>query len=179
VEGIALCDCCIGSGEPIRFEMGALQCAAIGPYEGMLRSAILCMKKGRRDVGACLGQLLVERMRGIVCDTCLAPLPTTKRRRRERGFDQSELLARIVGSALDRPVLSVLTRMGQAQQGRSRNERLTERNRFALLPGAPVRALNLVLVDDVVTTGATLCDAALVLERAGARVQGAIFLAQA
>lgn len=137
------------------------------------------MKKGRRDIGERLGALLAQRLGEFVAhDACLVPIPTTFARRAERGFDQAGLLARVVGCKLGRPAAAGIERIaGAAQQGRTRKERLRASGRFAMLRGAPLRGANIVLVDDVATTGATLLEAAAVLEAGGARVRGGLLVA--
>ncbi len=95
-------------------------------------------------------------------------VPTTGARRRQRGFDQGRVLAAAVARRLGLPCRRLLRcERGPAQTGRSRRERLdgpgyrVERGR-----AVPPRVL---LVDDVVTTGATLAAAARGLRQAGAR----------
>jgi len=110
----------------------------------------------------------------------LIPVPTTGRRRGERGFDQGELLAREVERASGVPALALLRQTaGDGQRGRSRSRRLEAQGRFALRSASLVRGLAVLLVDDVATTGATLRDCAATLERAGARVEGALVIARA
>jgi ComF family protein len=103
--------------------------------------------------------------------------PTTPDRRRSRGFDQSELIARAVARRLGRPTRRLLRREnGPAQTGRSAAERWTGPRfalRLRLRPGTKV-----LLVDDVVTTGATVAAAARCL-RTGADDLAIIVLALA
>ena len=97
--------------------------------------------------------------------------PTTAARRRERGFDQAQLLARMAARELRLPVRRLLRREdGPTQTGRSRAQRLRG-PRFVGL-----RAIDSVLlVDDVCTTGATMGAAASALRRAGTgRVHGLV-----
>jgi predicted amidophosphoribosyltransferase len=94
-------------------------------------------------------------------------VPTTSARRRDRGFDQAELLARAVARRLRRPCRPLLRRVpGPAQTGRSRVERRADPPRFTARPRP---AGDVLLVDDVVTTGATAGAAARALRGAGAR----------
>ncbi len=95
--------------------------------------------------------------------------PTTPERRRARGFDQAELLARRVASAMGRPCRPLLQRApGPPQTGRSGAGRW-DGPRMTAVPAARRRPPGVVLVvDDVITTGASLAAAAGALRAAGA-----------
>ncbi len=91
--------------------------------------------------------------------------PTSSQRRRRRGFDQAELLARALGRETGLCVVPLLKRVDAAgQTGRSRSQRFCAP---VFAPHRPPPA-SLLLVDDVVTSGATLQAAASTLVRAGA-----------
>jgi ComF family protein len=172
-----LCSECLPNGLA-RIRVGALDVFVLGRYEGRLRRATLAFKHGRRDVGLALAAALAKRFSAPPGVT-LVPVPTTSVRRRERGFDQGVFLARELGRRCGIGVLEALRQTaGDAQRGRSRSARLDARGRFGcacpLIDGARV-----LLVDDVVTTGATLRDCAAVLSEAGARVAGAMVVAYA
>ncbi|MEY2451838.1 MAG: hypothetical protein QOD92_1412 [Acidimicrobiaceae bacterium] len=92
-------------------------------------------------------------------------VPTTGARRRRRGFDQAELMARAVARNLHRPCRALLTRgAGPPQTGRSLQDRRAGPALAARPTGAHIRVL---LVDDVITTGTTVTVAARVLRAAG------------
>jgi predicted amidophosphoribosyltransferase len=173
--GAALCAACAPAhGAALHFALDGLRGFALGSYEGALRAAIVAMKRGQRDPLAAFAALLD---RAPLAGT-LVPVPTTRRRVAERGFDQSVALARLV--AVRRGVTSaeLLAKRGGPQEGRGRLERLAAAGRFRLRPTTPLPAV-VTLLDDVCTTGATLRDAAAVLRAAGVRVEGFVVLARA
>ena len=154
---------------------------AVGRYAGCLRRAILAYKRGRRDTGDVLGTLLAACVSNVIPrDAIVVPVPTVSERRRVRGFDQSLRLARSLGERSQRPVVVALRQVVRdAQRGRSRASRLAAAGRFVCVAPQLVEGARVMLVDDVVTTGATLRDCAATLAASGARVCGAVVLAYA
>ncbi len=141
-------------------------------FAGRAREVVLGLKyRNRRRVGRHLAGLLVNRLvaRGAHRDVDVVTwAPTSGDRRRERGFDQAELIARTVARQLRVPCRRLLERTGAGdpQTGRARPERLSGPG-FRARPG--LDGLRVLVVDDVVTTGATLRAAETALCERGAR----------
>jgi predicted amidophosphoribosyltransferase len=132
-------------------------------YDDDVRHAVTSLKnRGERA----LVSVLADGLAALVPDVCgllVTWAPTGAGRRRERGFDQAELLARAVARRRGLPVARLLRRLpGPAQAGRSAADRWGNPAFSARGHRGPV-----LLVDDVSTTGATLSAAAAALRRAG------------
>ncbi len=148
---------------------------AAGVYEGELRAAVLALKRGERTYLDPLARLIAARLPGAVA---LVPAVTTRRRANVRGFDQARELAVRAAALTGAAVADVLVKHGGPQRGGNRADRLAASGRFGLRADA-VLPEEAVLVDDVMTTGATLRDAAAALARAGVVVSGAVVVAHA
>lgn len=114
-------------------------------------------------------------------DIVLAYIPTASSRVRMRGYDHALLLARHLGRTRHVGVKRLLMRVGQAHQvGSGRTQRLRQiRGAFRAVHPEQIRGKHIVLVDDVLTSGATLETAARTLKGAGAKRVSAIVFAQA
>lgn len=112
-------------------------------------------------------------------DTVLVPVPTASRRVRQRGFDHTRLLVDELASALGLTTDNALSRVGQSRQvGTKRVQRIKQAAGMFRVIG-DVSGQKLLLIDDVVTTGATIEEAARVLKQAGAKQVDAAIFAQA
>jgi predicted amidophosphoribosyltransferase len=173
--GSGLCvRCAPPDAEPIVRRLATLHVTALGEYRDAYRRAVLAMKDGRRDVVATLG----ERLSLVLPHgALLVPVRTTAARRRTRGIDGVEAMTRRAASFAHASVACALERLGSdAQQGRSREGRLAARGRFRC-DAALIADRDVMLVDDVCTTGATLEDCADSIRRAGGRVARAVCVA--
>ncbi len=150
--------------------------ASLGPYEGTLRLVLHQLKyRGRRRAAARLAALVLEdeSLRRLVeTSQVLVPVPLHPRRLRERGFNQSALLAEALARATRRPCCTdalVRRRDTPPQTGLSAvARRRNVRDAFAVRRRAPVARRLVLLVDDVLTTGATALACARALGSAGA-----------
>lgn len=126
-----------------------------------------------------LGDWFAARLAEIVSRTSsdwradvLVPVPLHRERRRERGYNQAEVIARPLAKRLNlkfQPDILVRTKPRPPQLLLSRTERWTSvRGAYATREGAKVDNLRVMLVDDVMTTGATLDACARALKKAGA-----------
>lgn len=176
--------CCVSCRKTVRPKMikrafslengRSLSCLAVFPYEAV-RKAVLDLKF--RDVkhnGAVFGSLMTEHkevgqfLKGA---EGLVPVPISKKRREERGYNQSELIAEALHDFCGVPVVSGLVkhRHTEAQSTLSREERLRSvKGAFSVKDDDAVEGKSVLLVDDIVTTGATLCACADALYSAGA-----------
>ena len=146
---------------------GVERCPAVLAYEGVGRELVARLKY--RNARSAM-PYLVGAMAALVDPDAVDVVtwvPTTGARRRSRGFDQAQLLAAAVARRLGLRCRPLLRRApGPAQTGRPLHER-RDGPRFWPRPAASVPA-RVLLVDDVVTSGATLTAAARALRHAGA-----------
>jgi predicted amidophosphoribosyltransferase len=172
--GQALCAGCVPAGL-VRLHAAGLPVVAAAPYAGAVRTALIAYKeRGRRDLAAALAELLARAVAGAPGGV-LVPVPCAGRVARARGGDHVLRLALLAGGPVAAPLL--LTRGVHDSAG------LGSRERAANLHGAmtaepPARpGTPALVVDDIVTTGATLREAARALESAGWTAPGAAVVA--
>ena len=171
VEGERMCAKCEGLDPAFREGRTAVL------FKGPARSLVIELKYHRGlHVLADIGEIFRRsaRVLDLVRGHVLVPVPLHTRKARERGYNQSQLLARTLARAAGEGtrVQSLLARVldTQTQTAFDRRTRMANlKNAFALTPGAALNpALHYILVDDVFTTGSTLNSCARTLRRAGA-----------
>lgn len=141
--------------------------AAAFAYETTGRELVAALKFRHRRAGLpWVGRVLATLLERLDArPAAITWAPTTTANRRRRGYDQAKLLAAALGAEVATPPRATLVRIGDATQtGRPRRDRLVG-PRFDAIAPSP-RAV--VVVDDVLTTGATLVAAARTLRSAGA-----------
>ena len=175
-----LCQACAQSGR--RFD----GLRAPYRYEGSIRQAILALKYGGIKAAALqLGDMLAEYLEGNpLPGDLMAPVPMHASRRRERGYNQAELLARRVAGRCDVPYCGDLlarTRRVDPQAGMTSAARRATNVADSVAVSRPkgVDGAQIILVDDVATTGSTLEACAAALKDAGAESVWGLTLAVA
>jgi len=198
VEGLAPCARCAAqiarrldepAGTPVGLigatPAGLVQIEWLAAFTGPARDSVHALKyDGERRLARPLGRLMARRWHAVgIGGDVLVPVPVHAQRRRDRGFDQAELLATEIGRTLGLPVVAAVRRASRtvAQHGLGRGARagnvgrafvIDERHRAAIAGRWPI------LVDDVVTTGSTLSACAAALSSADVRAVSALTLAR-
>ena len=164
--------------EVAKFETADVCC--LGLYTLPLSEIVLAVKKQRWSrAGTALGKVLARKASiqfGVhdcagAQNWIVVPIPTPFLRRVMRGIDHSDLIASALANELRLPLRRALwQRFGRTQKTLNRRGRLQRLQRFALRRwhGSKVVGKNILLVDDIRTTGATLAQASQVLLQAGA-----------
>lgn len=146
------------------------------PYSGAGRNLVAALKFSRLLIAAELGAALIaSRCPGRILRGTMVPVPPAPHRLARRGFDPAAELARNLGGLTGLETAVLLRRCDLSRQrGRERRERLARPPRISAARASPEDVL---IVDDVVTTGATLDACARALRLAGATRVRAVALA--
>jgi ComF family protein len=160
--------------------------ASLGPYEGTLRTVLHALKYSRRRrLAARLADVLLAdpHVRALLTpEALLAPVPLSGQREHERGFNQSELIARAVGRATGLTVVAralIRSRDTPSQAGLTAAQRRHNvAGAFSVRQRQAVAGRTVIIVDDVLTTGATARACAAALRDAGAASVGVLTVAR-
>ena len=159
----------------------------LGGYDGELRQAVLRMKRPSGEplsavMGRVLGRLRGEALEAFRPDLAM-PIPMFWARRLRRGTNSAEILAESLVAVLRLPLsVGVLVRRRNTlpQADLSPRERFRNvRGAFGVKAGYNFSGLRVLLVDDILTTGATCSEAAQVLRQVGAEAVAATVIARA
>ena len=143
-----------------------------GSYEGPLRELVHLFKYGGvTPLARTFGRFMIQALPRETAFDVVVPMPLHWFKKWQRGFNQSDLLAREVGRKWNVPVRNVIRRKKatRPQSGLTNAKRRANmQGAFGMPRGRSLAGMRVLLVDDVVTTGATASACARVLKRAGA-----------
>lgn len=170
-NGPRSCSQCLGRAYSFK------QARAYGLYEGNLKRLIHYMKfHGLKELGPILGDLMIQGYRNypeLKEAGMILPVPLSKERLKERGFNQSALLAKHLAQGIGRPFSSgILARAKNTAPLFSKN--LRERDKelqeaFVIVDPQLIKGKEILLVDDIYTSGTTAHHCALALLKGEAR----------
>lgn len=144
----------------------------IGYYKGILKELILKLKyKQDFNAGIILADLIEEKLNNLDGEYYLTFIPVSKKTLKERGFNQCEYLANELSFRVGYPVINALekVRETQVQKTLTKEERKTNLiGAFKLKDSVDIKGKRIILIDDVITTGATLGEGKKILKENGA-----------
>lgn len=181
-EDLAICEYCMQTRTGT-FQMhlsGLRRVQYCSLYQGEVQDIVRLLKFERtRSIAEQIG-VAMQRL-DIPPGALLVPVVTAPQRVRQRGYDQVILIAQSLSRRTGLPVVNVLVRQNAVRQlGASRVQRIAQaHNLYAVYKSGRVAGRRIVLIDDVVTTGATLQAAARALYGAGAKSVEALVFARA
>lgn len=186
------CDVPLGTGHP--HDAPCLECAdwpevlsfarAASVLESPADSMVHALKyDGWRALSEFMGRLMSAVCPPVGPDFLVVPVPTTRKRERTRGYNQARILAEVVAETLGLELLDALDRPRGASQVRlgPRERQGNVWGSFCPIPAfrSRIGGAEVILVDDVLTTGATAVSAAMALGEAGAKSVGLVTFARA
>lgn len=149
-----------------------VQVIGVAPYRGVYRELIHTLKySGREDLARPMGSLMAEKIRTAGLCTkfdLVIPVPLHPAKEKERGFNQSWLLAREAAKSLSLPLADnvlgrTLYQSKQSALGR-RDRRTNAGGSFTLINAEIIKGKKILLVDDIITTGSTILACVQTLE---------------
>lgn len=150
-------------------------------YDGLAKDLIYKFKFDRAQTAYHpIAELMNEALPWLTEDTLVVHVPTATSRHRKRGYDHAQLLAKQLARINNLRQIALLSRLGQSRQvGATRSTRLSQLEE-AFIPRRPylIKGANILIVDDIMTSGGTLEAAAKTLKKAGAKSVNAIVFAQ-
>jgi len=152
------------------------------PYSGIAKEVVEAMKFERAGSASNdIARRMTELLPLLDSDTIVCHIPTAPKRIRVRGYDQARLIAKSIAKQRGYSFMPVLNRVSSTRQlGASREERFAQaKQAFELSKRYDINGKNVLIVDDVTTSGATIEAAAKILNKHGSNIVDAVVFAQA
>jgi competence protein ComFC len=153
-----------------------ISCAVPYSYSGQVRQSIIRFKfQNQTQLAAFFAEKIAEEINQNYLNVkfdAVTSVPISAKRRKIRGYNQSELIARTVARRIGLPYEECLTKVTDNHEQHKLSEKERRRNVYGVYrPFGKDKLVGkkILLIDDIVTTGATLCECALVLFRSGAQ----------
>lgn len=175
----AVCPDCtekIKAKRPIETALSNSFCVSAFPYEDIFRRGVLDFKfRGRKRGARCFALYIANAVKECYKNDCIdyiTAVPLTRKQKRKRGFNQAEELGRALSRILEIPYMECLVKIkdNQLQHTLSKNERAKNVKGVYKIADKEINNLNLLLVDDIVTTGCTLEECCKILKKSGCKV---------
>jgi len=178
--GCILCEKLSNHGICDDHKVAFIQAWVVGMRSGPLQLLIGGFKfRNMKAASVDLADLLHTRLPKLPWSTVLVPIPTTPRHIRERGYDHTYLIAERLAQQRHLQVEKILARNNTSVQHRANREERALQAAAAFKVGGTVDPTKIyLLIDDIVTTGATISHAARLLQNAGATVWVAVIARQ-
>ncbi|MGI9322693.1 MAG: double zinc ribbon domain-containing protein [Pseudomonadales bacterium] len=147
-------------------------------YEFPIDIMVQGFKTGQLAFGRVLAQLLASRT--ALQATSLVPVPLARKRKRQRGFNQAQVIASVLAQHHSVPLLDIVSAAPTSEQ-KALSAKQRQRNvkgAFSITDAMPLNGRHLTVIDDVYTTGATTRELALTLKRQGAAAVNILTLAR-
>ncbi|MDQ5886180.1 MAG: competence protein ComFC [Patescibacteria group bacterium] len=151
-------------------------------YKGVPKELVQKLKFERAiAVADVIAEAMTKVLPTDIVECVLVPIPTATTRKRQRGYDQSVMIARRISRLANLPMQQHLVRTGQTRQvGSKKVDRISQlAGAYRVVHGEKLSGKQVILVDDVLTTGATLESAARILREAGVKQVNALVFARA
>lgn len=179
---------CFKCGKPLIERYGKTKCPdclstkryfdqgrCVGEYKGILKEAVILYKySGKKGLAVPLGFLMTQTLKqqDWPKPELIIPVPLSRKRLYHRGFNQSSLLAEVIGKEIGAPVSSRHLKRVKATEHQTKLGKMERkenvRDAFCVLHGEDIRDRRILLIDDVYTTGATVNECSRMLRYAGA-----------
>lgn len=175
IEGPLLCTACQAALPPsknVKPDPETPNYMTATPYEHVAKDVVQALKFGRARAAAdCIGAVLHDRVALPPGPWIITHIPTANDRVRLRGYDQAQLIARRFAAHKRVPYASLLVRASNARQvGANRTDRIRQAAGLFRATSSPlIQNARIILIDDVITTGASMHAASNILKEAGAR----------
>src|SRR3990167_6321823 len=149
-------------------------------YNGLAKELVRKFKFQHAQAADALLAKAISKSLPFLPDYVIVPVPTASSRRRARGYDHTKLITKQLSCITGLPAARALTRLGQSRQvGSKRKQRQSQMiDAFNFVGPMSVKGKHVLLIDDIVTTGATLEEAAKTLKNSGAKSVSAAVFAQ-